>query len=91
MCAVLSVLLTANYFRKLVRHFHYSISFDQLFRSAKSVDLCQGAPSIRERSDLHKLAVELLQVMTTTTTTLKITKAGENFKNNVDFSPIIKS
>ena len=85
----ISNISTANYFRKLVRHFQYSISFDQLFRSAKSVDLCPGAPSIRERSDLHKLAVELLQVITTTT--LKTTKADENFKYNDDFSPIIKS
>ena len=69
-CSIIYICnITASYFRKLVRHFQYSILFDPLLRSAKSVDLCQGAPSIRERSDLHKLAVELLQVITTTTTT----------------------
>ena len=70
LCSIIHICnIISKYFRKLVRHFQYSILFDQLFRSAKSVDLCQGTPSIRERSDLHKLAVELLQVITTTTTT----------------------
>ena len=83
-CSIIYICnITASYFRKLVRHFQYSIIFDPLLRSAKSVDLCQGAPSIRERSDLHKLAVELLQVITTTKTTWKQQKQARPLKTKI--------